>query len=247
MPTARSTDAPYVSPLIVIHGRRQIGTNAVRLHAAPAAARSGPARGRPDRARPARRPPPSASSTDRTASTSSSSPAAASAVGVLAAVLLLVDHHEVGSEGDDRGDVGVLGAADVGQVGLLAEPGAGDDVGAEREQGLGGRRDQADDPRCRHAAVSPAACASGPRTRPRSACPAAACPPASPAGWRRRWSPRPARPPYMLVLVGVHLLVDGVGDAVGVLTSVKRCWPLLGARLDQQVAGAEDALEDRPG
>ena len=52
-------------------------------------------------------------------------------VGVLAAVLLLVEHDEVGRQGDDRGDVGVLGAADVGQVGLLAEPGAGDDVGPE--------------------------------------------------------------------------------------------------------------------
>ena len=47
-------------------------------------------------------------------------------VGVLPAVLLVAHDDEVGRERDDGLDVGVLRAADVRQVGLLAEPGARD-------------------------------------------------------------------------------------------------------------------------
>ena len=156
MPSAASTDAPYVSALIVIHGRRQIGTNAVRRRRRRGAGhrrRSGS--GATGRARPARRP-----SAERVVDRADRRDEQLEAggrqrVGVLAAVLLLVDHDEVGGQRHDRRDVGVLGAADVGQVGLLAEAGAGDDVGAERQQRLGRRRDQADDARDGRASPAP--------------------------------------------------------------------------------------------
>ena len=64
---------------------------------------------------------------------------------VLAPVLLLVEHHEVGRQLDDVRRRRVLGAADVREVGLLAEPGARDRTDAPRQEGLRHRRHQAHD------------------------------------------------------------------------------------------------------
>ncbi len=92
-----------------------------------------------------------------------------------------VEHHQIGREVDDRGDVGVLGAADVAQLRLLAEPGAGDDVDAPGEQRLGDRWDEADDPQRLAAELTGrATCASAPGTPRVSACRAGACPRAAP-------------------------------------------------------------------
>ena len=70
-------------------------------------------------------------------------------VGVLDPVLLVVHDHEVGRQRDDRVDVGVLGAADRREVGLLAEARARDRVDPQRAQRLGDRRDQRDDAQSR--------------------------------------------------------------------------------------------------
>ena len=70
-------------------------------------------------------------------------------VGVLEPVLLVVHDHEVGRERDDCFDVGILRAADRGQVGLLAEPRARHRVDAEGAQRLGDGRDERDDAQSR--------------------------------------------------------------------------------------------------
>ena len=64
---------------------------------------------------------------------------------VLDAVLLGVDDDDVGLQGDNGNDVGVLGAADGLDVGLFAEPRACDDIDVPREERLGDGRNQADD------------------------------------------------------------------------------------------------------
>ena len=66
-------------------------------------------------------------------------------VGILQPVLLAVHDHDVRCDRHDRSDVGIFRPADMGQIGLLAEAGAGHDVGAPREQGLGDGRDEAND------------------------------------------------------------------------------------------------------
>jgi hypothetical protein len=77
-------------------------------------------------------------------------PGRAQAFHVDAAVLLLVGQHQVGLEGPDRGQVGVLGAADPGHVEVrgVGAPGggAGQRAGAGGRDRLGQRRDQGDDP-----------------------------------------------------------------------------------------------------
>jgi hypothetical protein len=70
---------------------------------------------------------------------------------VLATVLLLVEHHHVRRQLDDRVDVGIFGATHVQQRRLLAEPSARDHRHPPRQQRLGDRRHQADDP---HGALS---------------------------------------------------------------------------------------------
>ena len=72
-------------------------------------------------------------------------PAGPERLGVLEPVLLVVDDHQVGVQGDDRVDVGILRAAHRRQSGLVAEPGAGDRPHAEREERLGCRRNERDD------------------------------------------------------------------------------------------------------
>ena len=145
-PRWASSDEPYVSPLIVIHGRRQIGTNAADVHGSARVPEVEPV------ARRRRRRDASAASSAATSAsvvtciTWTCEPGGRQCLGVLAPVLLPVDHHEVGRERDDRGDVGILGPADVDEGRLLAEPRARDDVDAPRQQRLGRRRHQADDP-----------------------------------------------------------------------------------------------------
>ena len=61
-------------------------------------------------------------------------------------VLLLAHDHQVGPQLDDGGEVGVLGTADVGQIGPLAEPGTSDRVSPPASQAFGGGGNQADHP-----------------------------------------------------------------------------------------------------
>ena len=63
-------------------------------------------------------------------------------VGVLDPVLLVVHDNEVGRQRDDRLDVGILGPADHGQVGSLAEPRARHRIHVEGAQRLGDGRDE---------------------------------------------------------------------------------------------------------
>ena len=74
--------------------------------------------------------------------------------GVLRPVLLAVHDHDVRCHRGDRGDVGIFRTADMGQIGLLAEAGAGHHLDAPREQGLGDGRNEANDS---HRAVAVAA------------------------------------------------------------------------------------------
>ena len=134
-PRAASRSAPTLGGVGAGSGRGPIGS-----HVAPTAAASAPIWA----SSPAR---------SRTASTWTATPARHERVVVLAAVLLLVEHHEVGRQLDDVGDGGVLGAADVGEVGLLAEPCARDRTDAPREEGLRHRRHQAHDTRGDHRAL----------------------------------------------------------------------------------------------
>jgi Mg2+-importing ATPase len=104
-------------------------------------------------------------------------------LGIVAPVLLAVEHHQIGREIDDGSDVGVLGPPDMGELRLLTEPGARNDVDVPRQQRLGDGRNEADDAHGRAApGLSRAACASADRTLRASACRAAACPRAARAG-----------------------------------------------------------------
>src|SRR5690349_5488041 len=64
---------------------------------------------------------------------------------VLVAVLLVVHHDEIRREPDHGGDVRVLGPADRRDAGLLAEPRARHRRHTQREERLGGGRDERDD------------------------------------------------------------------------------------------------------
>ena len=94
----------------------------------------------------AARPTASASSTDRTDVTTTFNPAASSASASSRRFSSVSTTTTSGASATIAAHIGVLRAAHRRQR-LVAEPGAGDDVGAQREQGLGRRRDEADDSR----------------------------------------------------------------------------------------------------
>jgi hypothetical protein len=88
------------------------------------------------------------------------------------AVFLVVHDDEIRMQRDDRGEVGILRAADGFDVGLLAETRAGNGNDAHRDQCLGCGWHQRDDAHDRNRRATGATCAraaapSWPRTRPR--------------------------------------------------------------------------------
>ena len=164
------------SRFIVIHGRRQIGTNAVRSAAARRRDRR-PGAQRTERLPLLRRP----LDLDRRGQRVEArvdvvhgldvgdvqpQPGGRERVRVGEPVLLVVHDDEVGRQRDDRGEVGVLRATDRGQLGVLAEAGHRDRADRPGQQRLRDRGDQADDAGRRARLSHPAASASAPRTGP---------------------------------------------------------------------------------
>ncbi len=246
-----------MSALVVIHGRRQTSTAARRATPGATARCSSSHRSHSSSPNGAGASTPTASPSAATAGPTSAtergdiectrSPASTSASASSMPVLLVVHDHEVGRERDDCFDVGILGPADRGQVGLLAEPRARHRVDAEGAQRLGDGRDERDDAqsrgyiRSRSAAflVSNSSAVMWPLSRRAASCsicsgmlapaPAAAC-----------WG----RPAGRLPGVDFHLPVDLLLHPVGMAHVLEVRLALPARRLDVEIAGADHPLED---